>query len=205
MHVVQPARGVRESFPVDLRSWIVADHAGALARFDHAVAAHVPIDRWAEQADGGGASIAWLLLHLGYHQDLAVATAVQGEPPALAGWRDRLGLGAFAPHDGLGEAEQPEVTAALEVAELVPYVRAVHEATATWLETVDLHLLDHPAAASTALEEVAGVTESAVPWLHHQWDGREVGMLVGWEAIGHVHAHVGEMISVRGRMGLSPF
>ena len=29
--------------------------------------------------------------------------------------------------------------------------------------------------------------------------------MVQWETIGHVHGHIAEMISVRGRLGLSPF
>jgi hypothetical protein len=190
---------------VDLRSWIVADHAAALGRFEQAIAPHVPVERWRERPGDAGNSIAWLLLHLAYHQDLAVMTAIQGERPVLVAHRARLGLDGAEPHAGLSEAEQPAVTEALVLRELLPYARAVHELTASWLETMDLHHLDDVVPSSERLEDGAGVTAASVPWLHRLWDGRTAGWLVQWEAIGHVHGHIGEMVSVRARLGLSPF
>ncbi len=189
---------------MDLRAWVVTDHASALGRFDQAIAPHVPTERWKERPGGGGASIAWLLFHLSYHQDLAIAAAVRGRPPVLVEWRDRLGLSGAEPHDGLGEAEQPEVTEALLLDEIAAYARSVQSATSTWLTTVDLAALDGATDASSHLED-QGVTASAVPWLHRMWDAKPVGWFVRWEAIGHVHGHVGEMVSVRSRLGLTPF
>jgi hypothetical protein len=37
------------------------------------------------------------------------------------------------------------------------------------------------------------------------WDGKPTAWFVQWEAVGHVQGHLGEMISVRSRLGLSPF
>ena len=37
------------------------------------------------------------------------------------------------------------------------------------------------------------------------WDGHTVDWFVQWPVLGHGQAHVGEAISVRNRMGLSPF
>ena len=104
---------MRESFRVDLRTWVITEHDAGFARFGQAISPHVPQDHWRERAGDGGASIAWLLFHLSYHQDLAVATALRGQPPLLEQHRQGLGLASFAAVDGLGEAEQPEVTGAL--------------------------------------------------------------------------------------------
>src|SRR5690349_9643748 len=117
--------GVRESFRVDLRNWVVAEHEAGSTRFTQAVSPHVPQERWRDRAGEGGASIAWLLFHLSYHQDLATATVLQARPPLLAERRQLLGLGDRAPHDGLGEAEQPDVTAALELPAVADYARDV--------------------------------------------------------------------------------
>jgi hypothetical protein len=37
------------------------------------------------------------------------------------------------------------------------------------------------------------------------WAGQPVSFFVQWEVVGHRLNHLGEMIAVRGRLGLSPF
>jgi hypothetical protein len=37
------------------------------------------------------------------------------------------------------------------------------------------------------------------------WKDKPVGWFAQWEAIGHRLNHLGEMVSVRSRLGLSPF
>lgn len=200
----QHDKGVRESSRVDLRHWILTDHAATATRFEQAIGAHVPIERWRERAGGDGASIAWLLFHLSYHQDLALNTVVLGRPPLLAHHRDGLGLAGTAAHDGLGEAEQPEVTAALDLDGLTHYAASVHRATSEHLGKADLRQLDDEVLLD-GLADLSGVRRQDVPWLYAMWAGKTVGWMAQWEAIGHVHGHVAEMISVRGRLGLSPF
>jgi hypothetical protein len=200
----QHDQGVRESSPVDLRHWILADHGSTAARFEQAVGAHVPTDRWKERAGGDGASIAWLLLHLSYHQDLALNSVVLGRPPLLADHRQGLGLVGTAAHDGLGEAELPAVTAALDLDALSHYAATVHRTTGEHLATADLDHLDDEVLLD-GLADLSGVGAQAVPWLYAMWTGKTAGWMVRWEAIGHVHGHVAEMISVRGRLGLNPF
>jgi hypothetical protein len=190
---------------VDLRRWIVAEHGATLERFDQTIAATIPVERWPEQAGGAGASIAWLLFHVAYHEDLAVSTVLTGRPPLLAHRRDLLGLGAHEPHDGLGEHEDRSVTEDLDLAELSRYARDVHGATSAWLAEPDVGSLDHDAGGPDRLGPIAGVTEDAVPWLYRLWTAKPAAWFVQWEAIGHVQGHLGEMVSVRGRLGLSPF
>jgi hypothetical protein len=190
---------------VDLRSWILDDHAGLAERFEHAIADIVPTERWKERADGGGSSIAWLVLHTALHEDLAVSTASRGEPPRRAIWQADLGLGAFPAHAGLGEAEDVDVTASVDLPALAAFAAEVHRDVHDWLATVDDRSLDDVPPSGIRIEELADVRAAAVPWLHAMWHGKSVGWFVRWESIGHRQGHLGEMISIRNRLGLSPF
>ena len=116
-----------------------------------------------------------------------------------------LGLADVPPSVGLGEAEQPELTAALDVDALLGYVRAVHDTTATWLATLTDDDLDIADAGGPDGLTRAGIAEADVPWLHRMWDAKPAAWFVQWEAIGHRVNHLGEMVSVRNRLGLSPF
>jgi len=187
-----------------LRDWMLADHADARDRFERGVAGRVPLERWTEHPDGGGSTIAWLVLHQTYHQDLAIRTAVRDRPPLLQERRGPLGLDGFAPTAGLSESEDPDVVAALDLDALVAYAADVHAETHAWLGTVAMMALDTVTDASARIERV-GVTAADVGWLHAMWDGKPVNWFVRWEAIGHGHTHVGEMVSLRNRIGLSPF
>jgi hypothetical protein len=189
---------------MDLRSWVLADHATALQRLERQVLDLVAPDRWAERADGGGNSIGWGLLHAWYHQDVALSVA-RGVDPLMSDRRDALGLTELAPFAGMGEAEIDGTVAAVDPIALVLYVRDVHARTAAWLAGVDLGLLDTVPAASGGLSELAGISRDDADWLHDMWTDKPVGWFVQWECIGHGHTHVGEMVSVRNRMGLSPF
>jgi hypothetical protein len=195
---------------MDLRQWIVNEHASVATRFDRSVADVVPMERWREAAGAGGSSIAHLLFHTAHHADLAMNCVVRGDGPLLPQWRDRLGIPATpdgpgaADAAGLPEAEDPALTAALDLGALTDYSAAVHAATADWLATAAAAELDRVPDSAAALEQ-AGVGASDVPWLHSMWADQPVSFFVQWEAIGHRLNHLGEMVSVRNRLGLSPF
>jgi hypothetical protein len=190
---------------MDLRNWIVGEHAAVLARFEQSVVGAVPLERWTDPVGDGGSSIAWLAFHTALHEDLAVNAVLRGRPTVLDGARDDLGLAAIASSAGLGEAEQPELTAALRLDALPGYVRAVHEASAAWLGTLTDDDLDGADAGGPAGLVRAGIAEADVPWLYRMWDAKPTAWFVQWEAIGHRVNHLGEMVSVRNRLGLSPF
>ena len=190
---------------MDLRAWIGAEHDGLADRFGHAIAAHVPPSRWRERAGDGGSSIGWLVLHTAWHEDLAIATAVRATEPLLATWRADIGLAGVAPAGGLGEGEDPAITAALDLDALPVYATEVHRATARWLAGADLDALDDVPPAGARIADLAGVTADAVPWLHSMWAGKPASWFLQWEAVGHRQGHLGEMVSVRARLGLSPF
>lgn len=187
-----------------VRDWMLADHADVRERFERGVAGRVPLERWTEHADGGGSTIAWLVLHHTYHQDLAIETAVRNRPPLLDSRRAALGLAGCSPAAGLGESEDLDVVQALDLEALARYAADVHEATHAWMSEVATMALDTTTDSSARLERV-GVRSDEVGWLHAMWDAKPVSWFARWEAIGHGHTHVGEMVSVRNRMGLSPF
>ena len=189
---------------VDLRSWVLDDHANVMERLDRGVLSLVPPPRWTEHVDGGGSTIAWLLFHAAYHQD-AAAALVEDRELVLGARRAALGLDALPAVAGIGEAEVPAVVDALDLTELDRYVRDVHAATARWLAVADLGRFDDVPDAASHLAHRVGIAEADAPWLHAMWTGKTVGWFVQWECIGHGHTHTGEAVSVRNRMGLSPF
>jgi len=190
---------------VDVHTWIVDDLESVRSKLTDSVLSVVPKQRWVEQVDNGGSSIAHLLLHMARHQDLALTTAIRNRPPLFTAHRGALGLEGARTSAGLEEREDPAVTAAVPHDSLLHYLDAVFAATRSWLATISTMALDTVPASSRRLESKAGLSVDEVPWLHKMWTDKPVWWFVQWPIVGHGHAHVGEAISVRNRMGLSPF
>jgi hypothetical protein len=190
---------------VDLHQWISADLTGLRDRLRASVIDAVPHERWHEQVDGGGSSITHLLLHLARHHDLAITTAVRNHAPRFAAHRDALGLADAPAWAGLPEREDPAVSAAVGATALLAYLDEVFTATATWLTAVGTMALATIPDSGRRLAARADLPVDDVPWLHRMWADQPVWWLVQWPVLGHGHAHTGEAISVRNRMGLSPF
>jgi len=190
---------------MDLHRWMLADLAGVRTKLFGSVLELVPPERWHEQADGGGSSIAHLVLHLARHQDLAVNTAIRAHPPLFCDHAGHLGLGGASPGAGLAEREDTAVTAAVATEALVDYATAVFDTTREWLEPLGTLVLDAVPNTPYRLSTHAGITAEEFPWLHAMWREKALWWLVQWPVLGHGNAHVGEAIGVRNRMGLSPF
>lgn len=192
---------------VDLRSWLLDAHHDMRARLDGAVLAKVPTERWTEQADGGGSSIAWLVLHLVRHHDLALHTAVRNRPPLFAQHLEALGLDPAVVSTGAGltEREDPAVSAALFPDALVQYAAAVFDATEQWLQRLSAMAMDSIPDSSRRLTRQAALDPDEFGWLLSMWNGRAVHWLVQWPMLGHANAHIGEAIAVRNRLGYNPF
>jgi hypothetical protein len=191
---------------VDLRDWLADDLEAVRTRFEHAVASQVPETRWRERADGGGSSLAALLLHVTVHQDLAVHTALAGRPPRFAAEATALGLARDAsPLASLQEAEDADLTSALDLAALRRYADDVHRDARGMLAALDPDELGVIPDAAGRLADVGGVTDEDAPWLYAMWSGKPAAWFVRWEVIGHAQGHVGEMVSVRDRLGYRPF
>ncbi len=190
---------------MDVHTWIANDLQSVRSKLGDSVLSVVPMQRWVEQVDDGGSSIAHLLLHIARHQDLAVTTAIRNHPPLFTAHHAALGLEGAGPIAGLPEREEPAISSTVPLEHLLAYVDAVFAATATWLEDVGSMALDTIPDTSRRLSGKADLAIDDVGWLHRMWADKPVWWLVQWPVIGHGHAHVGEAISVRNRMGLSPF
>ena len=110
---------------MNVHSWIAYDLDSVRSKLHDSVLSVVPTQRWVEQVDNGGSSIAHLLLHVARHQDLAVATAIRNHPPLFAAHRSALGLDNARPSAGLPEREDPSVSGALPLDALLAYVEEV--------------------------------------------------------------------------------
>jgi hypothetical protein len=190
---------------VDVHTWIASDLEVVHDKLTDSVLSVVPRQRWVEQADNGGSSIAHIVLHVARHHDLAITTATRNHTPLFEAHRDALGLADASPSAGLAEREDPTVTAVVPPESLVTYLDAVFAATNVWLDDVATMALDTIPNTSHRLASKASLSIDEVGWLHRMWADKPVWWLVQWPVIGHGHAHVGEAISVRNRMGLSPF
>lgn len=190
---------------VDLRTWLLDDHADLRGKLHGSVIRLVPRDDWRVQADGGGSGIAWILLHLTRHHDLALTTAIGDHEPLFEQRRAALGLADAGPAVGMSEQEDPATTAALDLEALVRYADAVFDESHEWLDHLSVTALDSVPDTSRRLDQRAGLPADGLDWLHRMWSGRTVAWLVQWPVLGHGHAHVGEAISVRNRLGHSPF
>ena len=190
---------------MNVHTWIRHDLESVRAKFRDSVLTVVPEQRWVEQADDGGSSIAHLLLHIARHHDLAVTTAIRDHEPLFAAHRAALGLAGTPSSVGLPEREDTSVSHAVHLEPLLAYFESVFDATAAWLDHVGSMALDTTPGTSGRLQAKADLSTDEVPWLHGMWSDKPVWWLLQWPVIGHGHAHVGEAISVRNRMGLSPF
>jgi hypothetical protein len=190
---------------VNVHTWIANDIESIRDKLSDSVLSVVPKRRWVEQVDNGGSSIAHLVLHMARHQDLAVTTAIRNHAPTFFEHQTALGLGEAPSSAGLSEREDPATTAVVALDALLEYLDSVFTATTSWLDGVGTMALDTVPETSRRLDELARLSTDEVGWLHRMWSGKPVSWLLQWPVIGHGHAHVGEAISVRNRMGLSPF
>jgi len=190
---------------MDLQAWLLDAHTDLRRRLTGAVIDQVPTDRWSEQADGGGSSVTWLLLHLARHQDLALTTVIRNKPPLYLAHAAALGLGDASPSSGLGEREQPAVSVLVQPDALVAYVDSTFDSTRRWLQRLSVMALDVIPDTPRRLHTKALLDPGELDWLFGMWTSHTVDWFVQWPVLGHGQAHVGEAIAVRNRMGLSPF
>lgn len=190
---------------MDLHQWMLDDLAAVRTKLLDSVVRLVPTERWHEQADGGGSTLTHLLLHIARHQDLAVTTVIRNHDALYLQHRDALGLAEAPLGAGLSEAEDLAVSAVVPADALLHYVHAVFDATQAWLEPLGTMVLDHVPDSADRLTRHGALTEAEFPWLYRMWRDQPIWWFAQWPVLGHGNAHVGEGISVRNRMGLSPF
>lgn len=190
---------------MDLHQWMLADLAAVRSKLFDSIAALIPTERWLEAVDGGGSTVTHLLLHIARHQDLAVNSVARQQDALYLARRESLGTSQAPVGAGLAEKEDPAITALVRPDALIDFVRAVFDGTDEWLRRLGSPALDAVPDAAGGLTEHALLTQAEFGWLYGMWNDKAIWWFAQWPVIGHGNAHVGEGISVRNRMGLSPF
>lgn len=190
---------------MNVHTWIANDLRSVRCKLSDSVLSVVPKQRWVEHADDGGSSLAHLVLHVARHHDLALTTAIRDHPPLFVHHRAALGLDRAPASAGLSEREDAALTALVAFDPLLSYFDEVFTATESWLDDVGSMAFDTVPDSARRLTDLAGLSADDVGWLHNMWSDKPVWWLLQWPVVGHGHAHVGEAISIRNRMGLSPF
>lgn len=188
---------------MDLRTWISNDLAGLRKRLDGGVLSVIPPERRTERIDGGGIAPIYVLWHTARHQDVAINRVLAGTDEVVGDWTDRLGVHTDL-WRGLAEAEDVEMVDLLDPEAVDGYSLAVLDRTVEWLAGADLAGMEEPAETDGPLREL-GLPEDRFDWLYNMWRGKPKSFFLSWEAVGHGYNHLGELISIRNRMGLSPF
>ncbi len=188
---------------MDLRAWIISDLVSLQTRLAGGVLEQIPHERRAERLDEGGVVPTYALWHMSRHHDVAVNKMIRGVDEVIDSWADRVGVGDDL-WRGLAEAQDHELVDVLDPEAVDGYVAAVIEETARWVETADLSVLEEVPDSTAALASL-GTPEDRFGWLYAMWADKPGSFFLQWEAIGHGYNHLGELISIRNRMGLSPF
>lgn len=188
---------------MDLRSWIVTDLEAALQRLRGGVLNIIPPDRRRETVDGGGVAPVYVLWHMTRHHDVAMNRVLAGRAEVLDAWLDRVGL-TDRTWRGLSEGADTHLVEVLDPDAVGAYTVATMEASIEWARSAALDDLDAIPDAAGALADL-GTPEDDFDWLYGMWDGKPKSWFLSWEGVGHMVTHTGELVSIRNRMGLSPF
>ena len=188
---------------MDLRTWLTGDLQSLRRRLDRSVLSVIPASRMVERVDGGGVAPVYVLWHTARHHDLAVNAVLRRADEVLTGWTDRVGVSADT-WRGLAETEDLDLVEQLDPEAVGGYLQAVIGCTLDWVAGSDLDLLDAVVDSAAALSRI-GTPEDRFDWLYSMWDAQPGHFFLSWEAIGHGLGHLGELTSIRNRMGLSPF
>ena len=188
---------------MDLRDWIIGDLKSLRAKLDGGILGLIPPERRRERADGGGIAPVYVLWHLARHHDVAVNGVLRGAGAVVEGWTGRLGIDDDL-WRGLAEGEDAELVDILEPEAVGAYALDVIEATVGWLAGRGLPQMDQRPDTAAALEAI-GTPPDRFDWLYSMWEGKPTAWFLQWTAVGHGFNHLGELVSIRNRLGLSPF
>lgn len=196
-------RGLVTLQAMHLKAWILSDLQSLRAKLQSGVLNIIPVERRSERPDGGGVAPTYILWHLARHHDAAINGVLRQTQNVVEDWTERLGVHTDL-WRGLAEAEDQDLVEELNPEAVSSYTLAVISATASWLAAGDLPRLDDVPDSTSALERLA-VPKERFEWLYSMWEGQPAAWFLQWTAIGHGFSHLGELISIRNRMGLCPF
>ncbi len=193
---------------MDFAALIRTEHDELRAFYERAVQRIVPPELLPVRPGGAGNSIAWLVWHLARVEDIVINTIVRGTPQILlAGeWAARMRVADPRVGTGFEEAEVEGLSRAIDVAALDGYWQAVRRATDDWLASVPAGFFDTVPDVRARLSAIQPIAPpKAQEGLIGFWSGRPASFLVRFPLIDHGFLHLGEMLAIRGRLGLKGF
>lgn len=189
---------------MDLRSWIANDLTTTRQRLAGGVLGVIPAEQLHLQADGGGIPPLYVLWHMTRHHDLAINAVLRGRDELVHDWTDRLGVSEDL-WRGLSEGSDTELVDILNPEAVGQYALAVLDETIEWIGSdAPLDDLEGVPASTDALAAIGTPTDD-FDWIYSMWDGKPRHWFLSWEGHAHLVTHTGELVSIRNRMGLSPF
>ena len=176
---------------MDLRTWLLTEATEGRTRLQSQVLDRVPSELRSVRP-GGGSSINWGLHHVTTHAELALGVLAQ----SLTSVDSACGWGGL-------EEEEPDWSVELDSDDVQQRALEVLERIVHFVDELPLERLDFRPDVVVALEDI-GVDTDRFAWLVRMWGNEPASFLVRWPLIGHVGNHVGELVAVRNRLGLSP-
>ena len=149
-------------------------------------------------------SIAWMLWHIARCEDVAVNAIVRGEPQLLlrSEWGPRLGVDESRVGTAFTDDEVGDLGSRLDLDALLQYWEAVSHETRSWLEGADLEQLDWTPDVRDRLGAAPAVVPKEGEWLLERWSGQPARFFLRMTVIGHEYLHLGEMMAIRGQLGI---
>ncbi len=193
---------------MDFPALIQTEHQELRAFFERAVLRLVPRELLTVRPGDIGNSIAWLVWHLARVEDVVINTIVRGEPQVLVAgdWQARMRVADERVGTGFEESEVEQLSRSVDVEALDAYWQAVRRATDEWLATAPAGIFDTVPDVRARLSAIPPIAPpKAQEGLIGFWSGRPASFLVRFPLISHGYLHLGEMLAIRGRLGLKGF
>ena len=150
----------------------------------------------------GANPLVWLIWHMARIEDVAANLFVAGRPQVLdEAWMDRLSVSQHDVGTGMSDTDVVDVSAAVDVAALCAYRRAVGLRTREifrGLSAADLGVVVDESRVRGLRAQ--GVLGERTEWLEGAWLGKPLGFFVSMTATGHNLVHFGEAWCVRSLM-----
>ncbi|MEO7803548.1 MAG: DinB family protein [Actinomycetota bacterium] len=187
---------------MDVIKWISSQHRGVRFAYNTSVSNLVPFDKRLVRPGEVGNSIAWLVWHMARTEDFVINSVIRRTPQIFTAWSDRLG-GDY--RNGTGFSDDEVAGFDVDAAVLDSYWEAVADETTAWLKDVDPATLEDVTDIDSAVEGLPSLTGHLDSAMLDIWRGRKASYLLGAPIIAHGYMHVGEMIAIRGRLGIDGF
>ena len=200
-----------DAMDVWLRQHAIA-HSAALAgedacewSFQDALLEELTEEQLRLRPEPGLNSLAWLLWHMARTEDVVMNLLVAGQPQVLqdGDWLHRLHVARSDIGTGAGDADVARISASVDIPSLLAYRLAVGCRTRDIIRTLQPESLMEPVPASRIDDLLAaGALIDDAHSLAEFWRGKTTAYLLAMPATGHNLAHLGEAMSIRGRLGL---